>query len=349
MLIKKCALFLASITLLGFNSIVFADTTLNVSTWLPPTHAQNAEVWPTWTKWVEEATEGRVKVNIEYTSNNPAQLFEMVEDGVTDAAFSFHGFVPGRFAVQEIVELPGLGVNAEAASAAYWRTYQQYLAPANEHDGLELLALFTHGPGVMQTNFPVKSLDDLKGKKLRIGGGVQANIGERLEVIPVASAGNKVYELLQTGVVDGALMPMTEQQAQRLVEVAPYVNVLPTGMYMGSFVMFISPDFMDSISKEDANAIRSVSGERLSIMAGAAWDKADIIAKKFSEENGGTVVVLGADDPITLSYNQKVSDLEQVWLKAVKDKKIDAKAALERLRAEARAYAETQQQGTGAL
>lgn len=340
----KFAVFLAGAALLGLNATVSAQTTLNVSTWLPPTHAQNKEVWPTWAAWVEEATDGRVKVNIEYTSSNPTQLFEMVEDGVTDAAFSFHGFVPGRFPLQEIVELPGLGVNAEAASAAHWRTYQKHLAKANEHDGLELLALFAHGPGVMQTNFPLESLDQLEGKKVRIGGGVQAEIGERLGITPVASAGNKVYELLQTGVVDGAFMPMTEQQAQRLVEVAPYVTVLPTGMYMGSFVMFISPDFMESISEEDAEAIRSVSGERLSVMAGAAWDKADILAKKFAEENGGTVTLLDADHPITVSYDEKVSDLDQVWLESVKDKKIDAQAALEMIRAEAKAYSETQQQ-----
>ena len=163
-------------------------------------------------KWVEEATEGRVTVNIENSSNNPGQLFEVVEDSVADASFSFNGFVPGRFELEQIVELPGLGANAEAASLAYWRTYQKYLQAANEFDGLEVIGLFTHGPGVMHTSFPVNSLDDLKGKKIRIGGGVQAEIGKRLGVIPVAAPGNKVYELLQTGVVDGAFMPMVEQQ-----------------------------------------------------------------------------------------------------------------------------------------
>jgi TRAP-type C4-dicarboxylate transport system substrate-binding protein len=343
------SLVLASTVLAGFSTLASAQTVLNVSTWLPPTHAQNAVVWPTWAKWVEEATEGRVTVNIEYSSNNPGQLFDIVEDGVSDAAFSFHGFIPGRFKLQEIVELPGLGVNAEAASAAHWRTYEKYLKKANEHDGLELLALFTHGAGVMQTSFPVNSLDDLKGKKIRIGGGIQAEIGKRLEVIPVAAPGNKVYELMQTGVVDGVFMPMTEQQAQRLYEVAPYVTALPTGMYMGSFAMFINPDFMDSLGEKDANAIRSVSGERLSTMAGAAWDKADIAAKKFAEENGGKVVVLDKDHPISLSYAEKTAGLDKQWLESVKDKKVDAKAALDMLRAEAHSYAKEQQKDAGAL
>lgn len=317
-----------------------AQTTLNVSTWLPPTHVQNSVVWPTWAEWVEDATDGRVKVNIEYTSSNPTQLFQMVEDGVADAAFSFHGFVPGRFDLQEVVELPGLGVNSEAASAAHWRTYQKHFTESGEHDGLELLALFAHGQGVMQTNFPVNSLDDLKGKKIRIGGGVQAEIGKRLGITPVAAPGNKVYELMQTGVVDGVFMPMTEQKAQRLVEVAPNITILPTGMYMGSFVMFINPEFLDSLSPEDAAAIRNVSGEKLSIMAGKAWDKADIEALQFAKENGAKVNELAADDPIALDYNKKMEGLDDEWLARVANKKgVDAKAALDMIRAEAKAYA----------
>ncbi|HLR78097.1 MAG TPA: TRAP transporter substrate-binding protein [Burkholderiaceae bacterium] len=340
---KIAALVVGASAALSMATASAQQTTLNVSTWLPPSHVQNRVVWPTWAQWVEDATEGRVKVNIEYTSSNPGQLFEMVEDGVTDAAFSFHGFIPGRFDLQEIVELPGLGTNAEGASAAHWRTYQKYLAEAGEHEGLELLALFTHGPGVMQTNFPVSSLDDLKGKKIRVGGGVQAEIGKRLEITPVAAPGNKVYELLQTGVVDGVFMPVTEQKAQRLFEVAPYITMLPQGMYLGSFTMFISPDFLDSISPEDAEAIRSVSGEKLSIFAGRAWDAEDTESLEFAREQGVTINLLDADDPIAVEYAKKMEGLDQAWLDRVASKGVDAEAALAMLRSEAANYkSETQ-------
>lgn len=332
MMKKTISLFTLGACAALFNAPVAAQTVLNVSTWLPPSHVQNRVVWPTWAEWVEEATEGRIKVNIEYTSSNPTQLFDMVEDGVTDAAFSFHGFIPGRFDLQEVIELPGVGANAEAASSAYWRTYQEYFTESGEHDGLELLALFTHGPGVMQTNFPVNDLDDLKGKKIRVGGGVQAEIGDRLQIVPVAAPGNKAYELLQTGVVDGVFMPVTEQKAQRLYEVAPYITTLPQGMYLGSWAMFISPDFMDSISPEDAEAIRSVSGERLSVFAGRSWDEEDEEALQYAIEKGVTVNHLDEDDPISIEYQEKMRGLDKAWLKRVADKGVDAKAALDMVR-----------------
>lgn len=325
---------------LAMSAAASAETVMNVFTWLPPTHAQNATVWPTWAKWVEDATEGRVKVNIERTSNNPGQLFQLVEDGVADAAFTFHGFVPGRFPLQQIVELPGLGVNAEAASVAHWRVYEKYLKPAGEHEGLVPIAFFSHGPGVIQTNFPVNSLADLEGKKIRIGGGVQSDIGERLDITPVSAPGNKVYELLQQGVTDGVFMPLSEQKAQRLAEVAPNVTVLPGGMYMGSFVMFMNPDFLEGLSQQDREAIMSVSGEKLSAMAGKAWDAADTDALAYAQAQGGNITLLKKTDAITTDFADKVKGLDEEWIESVKDSGVDARAALDELRAIAKEYYE---------
>ena len=61
------------LNLLGLTAtMLFAATpassqeVINISSWAPPTHLINAGVWPTWGKWVEEATEGRVTTKIEY-------------------------------------------------------------------------------------------------------------------------------------------------------------------------------------------------------------------------------------------------------------------------------------------
>ncbi|MED5390664.1 MAG: C4-dicarboxylate ABC transporter substrate-binding protein, partial [Pseudomonadota bacterium] len=120
-----CGLFLVAPTL-------FAQEVLNISSWAPPTHHMNAVVWPTWGKWVEEATEGRVTAKIEYKLASPLKQFELVRDGVADAAWIFHGYNT-RYVATQAVEMPNLGTSAEAASVAYWRVHQKYLAKADEH------------------------------------------------------------------------------------------------------------------------------------------------------------------------------------------------------------------------
>ena len=339
-MIRRNFLKVAGAVTLGMSlsTSVMAETVLRVGSWLPPTHAQNAVVWPTWAKWVEEATEGRVKVEMEYGLGHPKTMFELVEDGAVDASFSYHGYVPGRFKLTQGVEQPLMGASAEAASVAHWRVHNKYFAKAQEHDGLEVLALFTHGPGQIHMANPINNLADLKSKKIRLGGGVQGELGKRMDVTAVGAPAPKVYEMMQQGVIDGVFIPMGEQKSLRLKEVAKHVVALPGGMYLGSFAMFISPDFMDGLSEKDREAIRSVSGEKLSAMAGAAWDAADKEGLEAALADGVSVNQVAEDGAMAQEFRDLVKGMDDEWVAHVADRKVDAKAALEELREIARSY-----------
>lgn len=323
---------------MGVAGQVSAETTLRVASWLPPTHPQNAVVWPTWSKWVEEATEGRVKVAVEYGMGHPKTMFEMVEDGVADASFSYHGYVPGRFKLTQVVEQPLLGVNAEAASVAHWRIHQKYFAKANEHDGLEVIGLFTHGPGQIHLASPITSLTELKGKKMRLGGGIQGEIGHRMGVTAVGAPAPKVYEMMQQGVIDGVFMPTGEQKSLRLKEVAKNLIVFPGGMYLGSFSMFMNPDFLAELDPKDRAAIMNVSGEKLSAMAGKAWDAGDAEGLVAAQEDGGNVTMVKAGDPLAKEFEALTKGMDEDFYAAVADRNVDAKGALKELREVARSY-----------
>lgn len=329
---------LAASSLAASTQAVSAETTMRIGSWLPPTHPQNAVVWPTWGKWVEEATEGRVKIAIEYGLGHPKTMFELVEDGVIDASFSYHGYVPGRFKLTQAVEQPLLGTSAEAASVAHWRMHEKYFAKANEHDGLEVIGLFTHGPGQIHMAKPVKSLADLKGKKIRLGGGVQGEIGHRMGVTAVGAPAPKVYEMMQQGVIDGVFIPMGEQKSLRLKEVAKNVIALPGGMYLGSFAMFMNPDFLAGLDPKDAEAIMKVSGEKLSAMAGAEWDKGDAAGLEAAKEAGVNITMVKDGDALSKEFVELTKGMDEAFLKSVADRKVDAKAALAELRETARSY-----------
>ena len=324
--------------LVGLSTQAYSETTLRVGSWLPPNHPQNAVVWPTWSKWVEEATEGRVKVVVEYGLGHPKTMFELVEDGVVDASFSYHGYVPGRFKLTQAVEQPLLGVSAEAASVAHWRVFNKYFAEANEHDGLEVIGLFTHGPGQIMMADPVASLADLNGKKIRLGGGVQGELGHRMGVTAVGAPAPKVYEMMQQGVIDGAFLPVVEQKGLRLKEVAKNVIALPGGMYLGSFGIFMNEDFLMDIDAKDREAILAVSGEKLSAMAGKAWDDADTAGLKAAEEAGVNITYVKEGDALATEFVELTKGMDEEFISMVEERGVDAKAALAELREIARNY-----------
>lgn len=322
----------------SFNAKADEPIIMHVATAGPPGHVQNSVVLPTWGKWIEEATEGRVKMKLEYALGEQSSYFNLVEDGVADAAWSFHGYVPGRFRLTKMVELPNAGVNAEAASAAYWDVYQQYFAKAGEHEGVALMGLFTHGPGQIFSKQPINKLSDLEGKKIRLGGGIQQDLGELLGVSPVSAPGPKVYELMQQGIVDGVFMPAASEKDFRLAEVAPHLTLMPGGLYMGSFAIMANEDFLDSLSPEDREAVMKVSGAKLSALAGKAWDQSDKngIAEALKYEV--TIREVAEDAPMTQEFQQLTSGFDRKWVESVSDMNVDAAEALEAFRKAARQY-----------
>ncbi len=334
---KKAHLLLAASVALATaltTSQAMAEKTMRVGSWLPPTHNMNAEVLPTWGKWIEEATEGRVKIKVEYPGGHPKAFLDTVQDGVFDAGWTFHGYFPGRFKLTKIVELPGLGADAEAASIAHWRINEKHLAKAGEHNGIILAGVFTHGPGQIHLREPITSLADMQGKKIRIGGGVQTDIAERMGIAGVAAPGSKVYEILSQGVADGVFMPMGEKQSLRLKEVAPFTMKFPHGMYLGSFGIFLNPDFMASLDEKDRNAIMAVSGEKLSAMAGKSWGEAAKRGEQDARDSGNNIV--DASPEIIADFEKRTADMESSWLESVKDSGVDAAAALKEIRDVAR-------------
>lgn len=334
--LTKFAAMILALSALALPGQALAAKEMRVGSWLPPKHTMNKDVLPTWGKWISDATEGRVTLKIEYPGGHPKAMLGNVQDGVFDAAWTFHGYFPGRFKLTKIVELPGLGAGAEAASAAHWRINEKYLEQAGEHKGVVLGALFTHGPGQIHLRKPIKSLKEMDGKKIRIGGGVQTEIANRMGVKGVAAPGSKVYEILSQGVADGVFMPMGEKRTLRLKEVAPFTMKFPTGMYLGSFGVFINPDFLDSLSAKDRKAIMSVSGEKLSAMAGRFWGEDVNVGEADAKAYGNKIM----DAPMSVlkEFDAMTSDMEEEWLKAVADRGINAEKALQELRKIARSY-----------
>jgi TRAP-type C4-dicarboxylate transport system substrate-binding protein len=306
-----------------------AEKVMRVGSWLPPKHTMNKDVLPTWGKWISEATEGRVTLKIEYPGGHPKAMLGNVQDGVFDAAWTFHGYFPGRFKLTKIVELPGLGAGAEAASVAHWRINKKYLHKAGEHKGIILGALFTHGPGQIHLREPIASLKEMDGKKIRIGGGVQTDIANRMGVKGVAAPGSKVYEILSQGVADGVFMPMGEKRTLRLKEVAPFTMKFPTGMYLGSFGVFLNKDFLDSLSAQDRTAV-------LSALAGRYWGEDVKVGEADAKASGNTIMEAPAS--VLKEFEAMTGDMEDEWLESVKDRNVDAKKALMELREIARSY-----------
>ncbi len=318
----------AALTVTTALTAFAADTTLVISSWAPPTHGMNAKMWPKLTKMIEDATEGRVTAEIKYKLAPPPAQFDLIQDGAADLTWIFHGYNPGRFVATQLIELPGYQGSAEAASVAYWRAYEKFLKSADEHRGVKLVALHTHGPGQLHSAQKVTQLDEIKGMKLRLGGGVSGAVGDALGATGIRVPAPKVYETLASNAADGVMMPMEGKKGFKLTEVAQHSFVMPGGFYRGSFALIMNQEKFDSLSKADQDALMTVFGESASRMAGQVWDEIDAIGVDATKSTADNSLNM-ASEADQKAYNKIAEPIIDAAIKAASDKGVDAKAAVE--------------------
>lgn len=327
---KKILLALAAMML---AQPAMAQVTLNVTSWAAPGHPMPTTLGPLCDD-IKAATEGRVVCNIlPRAVADASQTFDAVRDGIADLGYIVHGYNIGRFPLTEVAELPLMGDTAEVNSVAYYRIYTQVLNGEQEHDGVVLLSVNTHGPGqIYNIRKEVTMPGDLKGLKMRVGSGTANNVALAVGAVPVLKPATEVYELLSGGVIDGVMFAKDGIVPYNLAELIKYVTFVPGGFYNISFGWIANADKWNSIPEADRALIEPLLGEALARRSGRNFDLADKPGEEALKAAGIPIHVAGPE--FIADLESKLADLEGKWIAAAEAKGVDGKAALAAIRAE---------------
>lgn len=318
----------------GSAALAEAEHMLVISSWVPPTHNINTQMLPKMIEMIEEATDGRVSAEVRMGLAPPPAQMDLVLDGAVDIAYVFHGYQPGRFTGYKLVELPGIDATAEDISVAYWNLHENHLAALNEHRGVKLLGLHTHGPGQLHTGEQVADLSGISGLKLRMPGGVATDVGAALGATGIQVPAPKVYETLASNTADGVMMTIDSRQGFRLTEVAPAYYEMPGGFFRGSFAYIMNEDIFADLPEDLQQALEDkVFGEPISRMSGAVWDAGDAYSIELTEQTEGNTLTRASDADIA-AFAPIIAQVTESVVQEVSDAGIDAAAALADFRAE---------------
>jgi TRAP-type transport system periplasmic protein len=303
-----------------------AQTVLTVSGWVPPTHTLSVSQ-KLWCDEVEKESAGRIKCNIlpKAVVGAPG-TFDAIRDGLADVSYTVDGYTPGRFINTQVAEFPFLGNSATATSVAYQRVYDKYFAPLGEHRGVKVLAVFTHGPGVIfNSKKPVTSAAEASTMKFRIGGGNINELSKAMGWNTTLKPATEAFELLSTGVMDGTLFP-DESIAAFKLGMIKHATTFPGGLYNTSFVFMMNPAKYNSLSAQDKAVIDKLSGERVARLFGEGWDKVDAASREGAQKTQG-VARVQADKAFIKAVADKQDYLETRWaaqaqVRGLKDPKV---------------------------
>lgn len=257
----------------GALGVARADTTLRMSTFIPATHFLVANAVIPWTEEVAKVTQGRVKIALTpKIVGSPAGQFDVVRDGLADAALVVPGYTPGRFDLAGISEMPLLTDDTVVAAVAAERLYRKYLQETGLFKEVQVMGVFTGGGGhFFMKQKPIKTVADLKGLKIRAAVASTVPLLTELGTVPVQKASTEMYELLSSGVLDGSISGFDQVVPFKLADVAKHAVFVPGSLFNSTMLVAINKDAWSKISKADQDAIMKVSGEALSRAAGKSF------------------------------------------------------------------------------
>lgn len=335
---------LSGVMALAVSGVALAqppEVTLRFNRWVPPTHHFHARIMVPWAQRVEQATQGRVRIEFTPASlGAPARQFDLAMTGVVDIAAGNQTYTPERFVASRLAELPFLGDSAEALSVAQWRVHTRYLAKADEYKGTKLLAVFNNGPFQIFTGKrPVAAVADLKNLKMRAAGGMPTEVANALEVVPVNAPITEAYEMLSRGIVDGTFLPPDSIRSFRMDKFLAHQVRVPQGLFNAAFFVVMNQAKWDSLSNANQDAIMSVSGEVFAREAGRIWDDQDRMANEAFAQGGMKVTV--ANEAMMADLRARLKPLEEAWIREAAGRGVDGRAALDAMRKEAAALQKT--------
>lgn len=145
----------------------------------------------------------------------------------------------------------------------------------------------------MFSKTPINSLDDLKGKKVA-GAGYNLRYLEGIEGTAGVRGGlPNFYNMLQTGVVDAAMLWPEAAKTFKIAEVAPYMLKADLGA-VNSKTVTVNKDVWAKLPDDVKAVLQKVAVEYRDHVASVAMDRAAASLEAY-KKGGGTVVELSAD------------------------------------------------------
>ncbi len=294
------------------------DVRLMYSRWVPPTH-QSVPYLEDWFKQVSDATEGRVTIGtLPKPLGKPQAHFDLVKAGTVDFTVINNSYTPGRFVAEAGAELPFTGNLAGPTSIAFWRTYEKFLKPAGDFEGVKLLALSAQtGGDLWLKNKSFSGIDDLNGLKVRVAGAVTPKVADALGMVGVLKPITEVYEMLSAGIIDGIFTIPEGIMSFKLEGQVDNVVKVPGGFYRLTSAIIMSERKWNEICAKDQAAIDAIAGEELSwLYAHKTYDLGNEKAVGVLDKAG--VKVIEADAATVEAMRQRLAGIEQEWIAELK-------------------------------
>jgi TRAP-type transport system periplasmic protein len=285
-----------------------------------------------WGEKLEKASNGRLVFRYFPGARMapPPAHYDLARTGQAEVSWFLHGGTPGRFPLTELISLPYMAGSAEVGTRVLNDAELRARYLDVEHKGVRVLLLHTHPPGnVHTTKIPVRTLEDLKGLRIRFAAPTVRDFIAALGATPVGVQPAEQLEQLQKGTLDGTFTDYGGAGiAFRLGGTIRYTTEMYS--YVASFGVAMNPQFYNKLP-EDLKKLLDESVKGVEQEVGRGWDALDAPGKKALMDAGMQPIQLSRDEDAR--FRSVGARVHEAKLKELEAKGLTARAAYNQMKA----------------
>ena len=293
----------AAPTLFNIRTAAAKGTTWRIQTSWPG--GIGLAIFKSWCNGIQEKSGGEL-IFKPFTAKDVVgdfQLFDAVKNGVLEAMNPFTIYWAGRMPASVFLTSYPMGLrNPHEFDVFYYGLGGLELArELFAQQGMYYVGPIHHGPNIIHSKVPIRSIEDFRGRKMRVPGGMVAELftaaGAKTTLLP----GSEIFPALEKGTIDVAdYVGPAVNYALGFHQVTKYISMGPAG-----FMSIYQPvDLMDlTVGMKVWNKLPKhlktfveMEVHVYSDLHHAAIQKADQEAWKGFEEAGSVVTRLSEDD-----------------------------------------------------
>lgn len=202
---------------------------------------------------MKEWSDGKIEIEVyPYgTLGTTGDINELAQLGVVQAVFSDYAWISAFVPQAQVLALNYIFPTEQVPQVLDWMMKNGDFMPLMEKhfadNGLVPMTIMYEGWQWVTTKEPVKTLDDVKGTKLRVmGSKLLVEDYKAYGASPTPMSYGEVYSGLQMGLIDGQVNPLFAIYSMKFFEVQNYLTQLKSEPFLG--IPAFNKDFFNSLT-----------------------------------------------------------------------------------------------------
>jgi TRAP-type transport system periplasmic protein len=274
----------------GLTAAAQQHVNLRISSFTPPPHWTNSQLFVPWAHELEKKSGGKVKATV--LAGNSAfgkieNQSDQVKAGATDLAWVMNGVPRGRFLRSSIMDFPFMAPDAYSATKTMWSMLPTLLK--EDYAGFKVLAITCHNAGdFFFRDRKVEHLEEIKNLRIRAPSSQVQALLQHLGAVPVTMGPGQIYEAVEKGTMDGLLSVYDGIRGFRLESLVKYA--LSARLYTTCFNITMNQQRYDQLPADVKKLVDDTTGDRWIEAMPALWDKNDEAGRQLALSKGLQVV-----------------------------------------------------------